>query len=206
MRTLIVLLLFLSSVTSAEVLKIGISPQLNVMFSHERMEIENQLSSAGISFTVKEYPEARLPVLLKAGDIDAEMFREDIYQRELSNVVGSEKIIASTSTVLLTKDSNASIPGDFNGRKVTILRGATVLEERAKELGLDMVLVSSFENGLKMLKADRVDAVVMPIVLASAFVLDDLTIVSEPFIEVDFRFWVREGSPVSIDQINQALQ
>lgn len=190
LRPLIIFIsLFISAPILSKPLKLGVTEAVYSVFPLVELQAIQAFERIGVDVEIIVVPPARATRMLISGEIDGELMREPNYDKIAPGVVSMEQPLAIAHVKLFTLDANITDSSLLEGKSIAVLKAAPVLEKIAKEKGFNVNLIDDFEQGITILRAGRIDALMMP----QEWLTEenqDLIAVDEVLLKVPFRMWL----------------
>jgi ABC-type amino acid transport substrate-binding protein len=160
-RSLVLVLLLLPGVASAQVIRVSagdfLAPQVPA--------VEALLREAGFQSEVRLAPAARSLLMLQNGEVDAEFFRQPgalAAFRDRVHLVGP--LSCSTNYAFVSRGSSWPVEGleDLRGRRIGVLNGNQLITGLLERAGMEHQLFASRDSMFQMLLHGRLDVVIEP--------------------------------------------
>ena len=184
----------------------------NEEFSGIYYEISNKIAKkSGYDFNNFVYPYARIMKELKSGKADVSILFK--YKELEEHVIYVEPLPAIKNVVLGLNKQNFKKISDLKGLKIAYLRGAKFNEEIDNDTSIVKFKTPDFNQGVKMLKAGRVEAVIGPMdALLTAIYNNGLSMndLNEPLVVSERTPWVqiskKSEAKIDVDNFKQHIE
>ncbi|MCG8520824.1 MAG: transporter substrate-binding domain-containing protein [Pseudomonadales bacterium] len=125
-----------------------------------RQILEIAYQRLGVGVSVMEVPTKRALLLADNGGLDGDLYRVDAVASNYPNLVRVEfPLLQGKLLAVVRETENHDLPHSPKNQplRVSVLRGAIIAEDKARELGMEPILADDYDQVRSLLELGRVD-------------------------------------------------